>query len=1150
MKVLLKKKNLSFASCFAIVLCILLSMIPVQWVWATTYGANLIVNGNAENDFNGWIKTDPHSGFYVDTAANLSVSDSTNGGKIFDYFTNGTPGSGTLEQIIDISDKALHIDAGGVRLNLIGEIRENNDAGSATIRVECLTGGNALIGSAYDVVSSNDGDGTFNWQQKSGSIAVLPADTRKLKVTLIAAVTANASDCVEFDGVQLTLIQNDTTAPTIQSAARTDNTHIIVTLSENCTNIAKANDGGFTVHETGALGTTYAVSSIAQGVDASHVILTVADMGISAKEGITVKYASGGNGSVQDTAGNALATDGVGVTVGGWDTTGPTISSGILASGNAYLDLVLSEGVYGADDGTTPLTTAKLDLTFTRNGGSATNVAISSVKKNDNAVEGLASVLTGGETTIRVFLTVTGTPNGMETIEVKPVNASSVYDKAGNAVLAVQTTGIKTLNDKTLPLLQSAVRTDNTHITVALNENCTNIAKANDGGFTVHETGAPGTSYVVASIAQGVDASHVVLTVADMGISAKEGISVKYASGGNGTVQDTSGNALATDGVGVTVSGWDTTSPTISSGTLASGNAYLDLVLSEGVYGAVDGTTPLTAAKLALTFTRSGGSATNVAISSVKRNDNAAEGSASALTGGETTIRVFLTVTGTPNGVESIEIKPANAASIYDKAGNATLIAQTTGGKNLISQVVVNPNPVSTPTPTPIPIQTPTPVPTPAAEGASTSSSAPTPTPIREETGVNIIINGKEETAAQAKTETVEENTVTTITLDDKKVEEKLNREEKKSTIVIPVNQQSDIVVGQLTGETVKKMEAKEAVLEIKTKNVTYTLPASQINIDEVSQEIGDSVKLKDIKVSVSIAEASSQTVKIVEDTANKNKYQVVVPPLDFEITCTTGEKTVQVSKFNGYVERTVAIPEGIDPSKITTGIVLNHDGTFSHVPTTIIIIDGKYHAKINSLTNSTYSVIWSPKNFKDVEKHWSKDAVNDMGSRLVVNGTDEYHFEPDKAISRGEFISVIVRALGLMRTGNGKDVFTDVTSDQFYYDAVAIAYKYGIIEGYGKSIFRPEKNVSREEAMVILSRAMKIAKIDTALEEGEALMIMNKYSDSFEAAAWAVKSISQCIKTGIVKGYKQKIMIKANITRAETAVMIQRMLKNSKLIN
>ena len=78
----------------------------------------------------------------------------------------------------------------------------------------------------------------------------------------------------------------------------------------------------------------------------------------------------------------------------------------------------------------------------------------------------------------------------------------------------------------------------------------------------------------------------------------------------------------------------------------------------------------------------------------------------------------------------------------------------------------------------------------------------------------------------------------------------------------------------------------------------------------------------------------------------------------------------------------------------------------------------------ICSLVASIYSVIYIPKAFKDVEKHWAREAVNDMASRLVVSGVGEERFEPDREITRAEFAAIAVRALGLMRPGTGKDVF------------------------------------------------------------------------------------------------------------------------------
>ncbi len=48
----------------------------------------------------------------------------------------------------------------------------------------------------------------------------------------------------------------------------------------------------------------------------------------------------------------------------------------------------------------------------------------------------------------RAFLKLTGTPHGVETIEIKPANGTAIYDKAGNTLGNIQTTGVKTLKDK------------------------------------------------------------------------------------------------------------------------------------------------------------------------------------------------------------------------------------------------------------------------------------------------------------------------------------------------------------------------------------------------------------------------------------------------------------------------------------------------------------------------------------------------------------------------------------------------------------------------------------------------------------------------------------------------------------------------------
>jgi len=439
---------------------------------------------------------------------------------------------------------------------------------------------------------------------------------------------------------------------------------------------------------------------------------------------------------------------------------------------------------------------------------------------------------------------------------------------------------------------------------------------------------------------------------------------------------------------------------------------------------------------------------------------------------------------------------------------------------------------------------------TPQKSGGGGGNSGNTGTSITPgSTSINILVNGNTQPYATGTKTQDGDRTVLTVTIDGSKVDEKLQSEGNNTVVTIPVKNTQDVVVGQLNGQTIKNMEAKEAVLEIKTENVTYTLPASQIDINNVSDQIGSQVELKDITVSVSVSEPPQDTVKVIEDTADKNNYQIVVKPVQFEITCTSAGKTVEVSKFNAYVERMIAIPEGIDPSKITTGIILNTDGTFSHVPTQIITVDGKYYAKINSLTNSTYSVIWSPKIFKDVETHWAKAAVNDMGSRLIINGTGDENFAPDRDITRAEFASILVKGLGLMRPGTGKDTFKDVSGNDWYYDVVSIAYENGLVSGMGNDTFRPEEQITREQAMTMVERAMKVTGLNAAVLDDEENSILEKFKDSEQSSEWAKEGAAACVKTGIIEGKNgQTLAPKDQITRAEVAVIVQRLLQKSKL--
>lgn len=422
------------------------------------------------------------------------------------------------------------------------------------------------------------------------------------------------------------------------------------------------------------------------------------------------------------------------------------------------------------------------------------------------------------------------------------------------------------------------------------------------------------------------------------------------------------------------------------------------------------------------------------------------------------------------------------------------------------------------------------------------------PAPLATE-GVEVLINGKTEKAGIATSTKENGRTIKTITLDPKKIADRLQAVDGRSVITIPIIEPSDIKIGVLNGQMVKDLEFMEAIIEIRTEKATYTLPALQVNIDAISEQIGREVKLEDIEIKIEIAEPTEEQVKLVENAIHEGEYTLVVPPLNFSVRGSYGDMTVDVSQFNAYVHRRIAIPEGVDPKKITTGVVVDQDGKVRHVPTKIELIDGKYYATINSLTNSTYALISNPVAFEDVAGHWAEKAVNEMGSRLVVSGISDEVYNPNQAITRAEFTTMMVRALGLPE-GRGATPFSDVRSSDWYSGAVLTALDYELISGYEDSTFRPQQQITREQAMVVIASAMEVTGIRDQLSAQNADGVLQAYDDATEVSLWARDNVAAVLQAGIIVGRSNSQLAPQDfMTRAEVAVIIQRLLEQSKLI-
>lgn len=398
-------------------------------------------------------------------------------------------------------------------------------------------------------------------------------------------------------------------------------------------------------------------------------------------------------------------------------------------------------------------------------------------------------------------------------------------------------------------------------------------------------------------------------------------------------------------------------------------------------------------------------------------------------------------------------------------------------------------------------------------------------------------------------TEVVNGHSVATVTLDAQKLEERLAAEGRGAVIALRVSAEADVVVGALSGSMLRSMEQAEAALSLQTADAGYSLPAKLLNVQALANIFGQDVALEDVNIEIEIAAPTTEMMSIVEIAAAGGRLLFVAPPVSFKVRATYGDTSIEISKFDAYVERFIAIPEGVDPATVTTGVVVDAKGGVRQVPTKIVEENGRYVAKMNSLTNSVYALISNAVRFEDMEGHWAEATVTDMGARMIVQGSGDGKFDPDRNITRAEFAALLVRGLGL-GASEYDGGFTDVAGKDWYSGVVQTAYEYGLIGGFEDGSFRPNEMLTREQAMRIIAEAMKLTGLAARLTERPAEDVLQAYGDASEIAPWALSGIASSVQAGIVSGRDGgKLAPKAYMTRAEVATIIQRLLSESDLL-
>lgn len=193
----------------------------------------------------------------------------------------------------------------------------------------------------------------------------------------------------------------------------------------------------------------------------------------------------------------------------------------------------------------------------------------------------------------------------------------------------------------------------------------------------------------------------------------------------------------------------------------------------------------------------------------------------------------------------------------------------------------------------------------------------------------------------------------------------------------------------------------------------------------------------------------------------------------------------------------------------------------------------------VTSLTAPSYAV-----SFKDLNNHWAKSSVEYLIANGIASGFSDGTFKPNKTISNGEFMSMVLKAM---------KVTVDKPKEGEKWDAPIMrkALEIGIVKT-GEPMTNSSQNITREQTATVLYRVlMQKEKLEPYWGQYD-YPLERRVTDfskiSKEHLAGIATMFQQGIMNGVDKGMKGNWAVRyinptENLTRAEMSVVMAKIL-------
>ncbi|OXM87313.1 S-layer homology domain-containing protein [Paenibacillus rigui] len=323
-------------------------------------------------------------------------------------------------------------------------------------------------------------------------------------------------------------------------------------------------------------------------------------------------------------------------------------------------------------------------------------------------------------------------------------------------------------------------------------------------------------------------------------------------------------------------------------------------------------------------------------------------------------------------------------------------------------------------------------------------------------------------------------------------------------------------------------------ILAIATPLGSYEIPVAQIQLGSWSAMSGIPQTQLDLTIDIRHDDYAAAA-------ATKKGLQAKAA-VEFTLTATTTEgQSKVISKFTQYVPRKLVIDSTLNGNNLAV-VRVEQDGEGNTIYNPVPFSITGREVTIFSRTNSTYLVVENTKEFQDMSGHWARAEVQSMANKLIVQGTTDEKFAPDRTVTRAEFAALLVRTLGLTSSidPKSKASFNDIQMKDWYNGVIAAAAEHRLVSGFEDGTYRPDDQMTRQEMTVMIYRAMQFAGYSQGTSSAPS------FSDEKEVAGWAKEAMAALANMQIINGVTaNKFAPNQTATRAESTVILNRMLNH-----